>query len=142
MGVTGRFVPWVAVGTGVAAEGAVAAWTNPFTWPANLVVTAGLVELAVAVVVQRAGRRAPGAVARRAAPVGSSELRATAGRRLAVWWALAAAGVAWELFCYASSPRSAHPTLSSVIDAAEATRPGRGVLFAAWLALGWYLVTR
>jgi hypothetical protein len=46
----------------------------------------------------------------------------------------------WELYCFASGPRSAHPTLSTFIDLLDSTRPGKTIGCALWLALGCYLV--
>jgi hypothetical protein len=56
-----------------------------------------------------------------------------------VWAALFAALVAWELVSYRLSPRVDHPTLSSIADWAMSTHPGRFVMFAAWLAVGYWL---
>ncbi len=50
------------------------------------------------------------------------------------------AAVGWELFCFFSVPRSSHPTLSSLLDILDSTRAGKTVGFAAWLALGWFVV--
>lgn len=109
-----------------------ASFTLPFTVGADVVVALPLVVAMVATVVRsrlprpgvadppdRAGRRSPGSLA---------------------WAALAAVAIGWELFCFTSGPRSAHPTLSSLVDMADATRWGKVVLFAAWMALGCYLV--
>jgi hypothetical protein len=109
-----------------------ASCTRPFTIGADLVVAAPLAVAVVAMVVRsrspgiravdqpgRAPRRSPGSVA---------------------WAVLAAAALGWELFCFTSEPRNAHPTLSSLMDMADATRWGKVLLFAAWMALGWYLV--
>lgn len=58
------------------------------------------------------------------------------GRSLAVWAALLGALVAWELFAYVSSPRAAHPTLSSMSDYITGSHPARAVVFGLWLVLG------
>lgn len=58
------------------------------------------------------------------------------------WAALVAAFVGWELATYFASPRTAHPTLSVVIDLTDSIRVGKTLLVSAWLALGWYLVRR
>jgi hypothetical protein len=55
---------------------------------------------------------------------------------------LAVVVAGWELYTYASAPRVAHPTLSTLIDLATSTQTGKAVSFAAWLLLGWYLVMR
>ena len=59
-----------------------------------------------------------------------------------VWGALFAALVAWELVSYRLSPRVDHPTLSSIADWAMSTHPGRFGMFAAWLAVGYWLFRR
>jgi hypothetical protein len=109
-----------------------ASFTRPFTVGADTVVALPLAVAVVALMIRsrssriraadRAGRpaqRSPGSVA---------------------WAVLAAVAIGWELFCFTSDPRSAHPTLSSLMDMADATRWGQVLLFAAWMALGWYLV--
>jgi hypothetical protein len=58
------------------------------------------------------------------------------------WAGVSAAVVAWELFTYFSSPRVAHPTLSSLADILTGHQATRGVVFLAYLALGWYLARR
>ncbi len=64
------------------------------------------------------------------------------GHRWVAWAALAAAAGAWELSCYLSAPRVAHPTFSVLLDDLDATRPGKAVAFTVWLAVGWFLVAR
>ena len=56
------------------------------------------------------------------------------------WIALAIVAVSVELHAYLSSPRSDHPTMSSIADDVMSVRPGRAVVFALWLGLGWVLV--
>jgi hypothetical protein len=58
----------------------------------------------------------------------------------AIWLALVVVAAGWELNAYFSSPRSAHPTLSVIADNVMSVRPGRALVFALWLALGWVLV--
>jgi hypothetical protein len=58
------------------------------------------------------------------------------------WGALFAALVGWELVSYRLSPRVDHPTLSSIADWAMSTHPGRFGMFAAWLAVGYWLFRR
>jgi hypothetical protein len=60
----------------------------------------------------------------------------------AIWIGLATLLVSWELFAYFSSPRQDHPTLSSIADTVMSTHPGRSLMFALWLALGWRLFVR
>jgi hypothetical protein len=59
-----------------------------------------------------------------------------------VWLVLVALAIGWELGAYFSSPREQHPTLSVIADEVMSVHPGRALLFLAWLALGWVLVTR
>lgn len=55
-------------------------------------------------------------------------------------WVLSIAGLAaWELFELFSLPRSAHPTISSMVDPLLAHHLLRGLAFAAWAWLGWEL---
>jgi len=58
----------------------------------------------------------------------------------AIWLGLVVVAAGWELNAFFSSPRSAHPTLSNIADTAMSVQPGRAVVFALWLALGWALV--
>ena len=58
------------------------------------------------------------------------------------WAALLGALLGWELLAYSLSPRSDHPTLSSLADAALRPRPVEAVAFLAWLWLGWALARR
>lgn len=139
-----------------------AAFTHPFTWAANLVVIGGFVVVLGIVALQRAWPGAPAGIARRPAVDGRPGYQSCPcrqprpsrlgiprdpdgrpwGRRWAVWLVPLAGVVGWELFCYASSPRDAHPTISSLLDSLDASRPVHAVAFALWLAFGWYLVTR
>jgi hypothetical protein len=59
-------------------------------------------------------------------------------------WRAAAPWLGWigllvvlETVNYFSSPRSDHPTLSSMADSLMGSHAGRAAVFAAWLALGW-----
>ena len=45
----------------------------------------------------------------------------------------------WEVLALGSSPRSQHPTISSLVETVEQHHLGRTALFVAWLALGWTL---
>ena len=63
-------------------------------------------------------------------------------RGMWAWGALFAALVGWELVSYGLSPRVDHPTLSSMADWAMSTHPGRFGMFAAWLAVGYWLFRR
>ena len=116
-----------------------AAFTRPFTLAADAAVTLAYAGLAVALVAQRRAAATPGIVARR--PPVTGEPRRHGGRWLA-WTATLGSAAAFELACYLQGPRAAHPTLSSMLDTLDATHAGRGVTFAAWVLLGWFLVTR
>jgi FtsH-binding integral membrane protein len=107
------------------AYAALVASVRSFTWPA-LVLTA-IAGLAVLVL-----------AARRPEPEGT----ASAGRGIVLWAVLTAAVIAWELVVYLQSPRDAHPTISSMLDALEGHRPLRAVLFIGWIALGRELSRR
>jgi len=129
---------WLAGAALCVAYGSALSATTPFTAPADALVA---IPLAVAVgVVARRWR-----VRRRPAPAGGAG-GAGGARPRAGWWtmwaALAGTVLAWELACFARSPRHAYPTLSALLDSLDATRLGKTAAGAAWLALGWYLVRR
>jgi len=52
------------------------------------------------------------------------------------WLVVLAALLAWELLAFSLSPRSTHPTLSSIADAALGPSPVEAAAFVAWLAVG------
>jgi hypothetical protein len=61
--------------------------------------------------------------------------------------AVLAAGGVWELWSLFQQPgfavaSYAHPTISVLTDPVLAAEPGRAVVLAGWLLLGWYLVRR
>ncbi len=58
---------------------------------------------------------------------------------VACWSALAIAVLAFELVEYFSSPRIAHPTLSSMLSAVDVEGFVRAGLFLAWIGGGWWL---
>lgn len=65
----------------------------------------------------------------------------------ALWAGLLVAGGLWELFALLRQPSLAtssyaHPTISTLTDPLLAGAPGRALVLAAWLALGWALVRR
>ncbi len=60
---------------------------------------------------------------------------------LGSWPVLLGALLVWELLAFSLSPRSTHPTLSSIADAALRPRPIEALAFVAWLALGWRLAS-
>jgi hypothetical protein len=114
-------------------------FTSPFTLSADIV-TAIPLGLGAVLLVQRlrpdqrsAAELPPEPATARVAPL---------HRWALVWLGLALTIVAWELYNFASAPRSAHPTLSSLIDMLTASQGGKFVAFFLWLALGWYLVVQ
>jgi hypothetical protein len=111
-----------------------AAGFRPFSWPENLAVA--MPALLVLVVV---GRSWGGLPTRQAPDPEHSGARRKTG---AVWIGLVAVLVAWELTAYFSSPRRDHPTLSTIADDIMSSHPGRTVMFALWLVLGWLLFVR
>jgi hypothetical protein len=115
------------------------AGTTPFTVGADVATAIPLgVLVALALVQWRASRR------------GGQSLRAL--RRLdrpgrvtgAIWPlpAVLAAALGFELYNLFSAPRSAHPTVSSLYDAASGTHAWKALFVLAWLALGWDLLRR
>ena len=63
------------------------------------------------------------------------------------WVVVLVFGGLWELAALLLQPSIttdsyAHPTISTLTDPVLATSPGRALVLAAWLALGWYLVER
>jgi hypothetical protein len=105
----------------------IAAGLRPFTLGEEvLVAVPGLVCLAAAIWTSGTTRTDSADASRR----GSA----------AIWLVLVVAVVGWELAAYFSSPRSAHPTLSVIADNVMSIQPGRALVFALWLALGWMLV--
>jgi hypothetical protein len=58
-------------------------------------------------------------------------------RGMAVWAALIGVLAAWELAAYLSSPRHAHPTLSSISDSVTSGHAARAVVFGLWIIVGW-----
>ena len=90
--------------------------TSAFTTTATLaVVGAGLAAMAVG------GVRKLRTESR---PAGAGAVR---------WVVLLLALAAWQLFAYAQQPRSEHPTLSSLTNAALESHTGRALAFTAWL---------
>jgi len=111
---------------------------QPFTGGAELALLVPIVLLVMIASVRRVRTR------RRGAPVaGTGEARPARRFRLAVavWSSIAAAATAWELLALRSSPRSAHPTISSLVESIEQYHSGRVALFFAWLWLGWTLAS-
>lgn len=114
-----------AVGVSTVGYGWWAVGLPPFTATSVIaVVGAGVVAMVAGYVRQPAGRLPPLAVG----AVG--------------WLVLLAALGAWQLLAYVQEPRSAHPTLSSLANAALDTRGGRTLAFVAWLVGGHRLARR
>ncbi len=119
-----------------AAYAVLGASTRPFTVGAD-VVTAVPLALAVLVAVGRGRHRAlPVGVPHRA-PDTFSWRWAPYGL---LWGVGALAVVSWELYCYFNTPRARYPTLSVLVNMLNATPVGKTAAFAAWLALGCFLV--
>ena len=96
-------------------------------------IVAVVVLIAVATVRRvRSGPRPPEARTR-AAPA----FRAA----VVVWTLVAVAVVAWELIALRSLPRSAHPTISSMVEGSEQHHLARLALYAVWVWLGWTLAS-
>lgn len=101
----------------------VAAGIRPFTAPMEVAV--GLAEAMVAVAaLRRRPRDKPSA--------GGWTHRSDRG-----WLLLLGILGAWELASYFQTPRSEHPTLSSMAGVLLANHAGRAALMAGWLLLGW-----
>lgn len=64
---------------------------------------------------------------------------APSGAAIAVWASILVLLTAWELIAYVSSPRDAHPTLSSISDSLMSVHAGRAAAFFGWLVVGWAL---
>ncbi|MGE5131641.1 MAG: hypothetical protein ACM32E_01890 [Gemmatimonadota bacterium] len=104
-----------------------------YSWPATI----GVVAVGAAVV----SRGWHGPVRHRPVP-GPLPRAGTA-----VWAGLLVAGGLWELSALLQQPSLstgsyAHPTISVLTDPLLAGPPGRALVLAAWLALGWALVRR
>ena len=138
---TGTFWLGAVLLIGFGLEVAGAGITRPFTWPAGLVVAIAIVFLLATVIGQRAARRVPGVLTRRTSELGA-EANHRWGWRWLLWIGPLGSVTIWELFCYAASPRNAHPTISSLLDSWDVHAAGRATAFVGWIALGFYLVTR
>lgn len=135
------------VGAGVAVA-IVASFTTAFSTGAEVVTGSVIGLFVVAEIAVLTWRPATGRP-RREGMKASDQARPTPARKrsapsvgFAIWGALAAVAIAFELWNYFLSPRIAHPTVSYFLTEVAAQPWSRGVLFAAWLALGAYLVRR
>ena len=117
-----------ALAAGAAAGGAgycwLAAGLRPFTAPMDAAVAAPVAVTAL--LAWRRHRRLP-------APATLTWAEA------APWIGLTAMVAVVEMVGYLSSPRSEHPTLSSMADAAMGSHLGRATGIALWLGVGWIL---
>ncbi len=135
-----RFRAGALVVAGAALSCLVAA-TTPFSVAADVAVALPIALVVTAVVAAAVvdGRGAPGARRPRWRRPRAAHPTLLAA---APWLALAAAVVAWELFCLFAGPRATYPTVSSMYDALARWRAAKALVVFAWLALGWYLVRR
>ncbi len=112
--------------------------THPFTEGAELVTAVPLVTAVVAMAVRTVTTRRSAVAVRSVQMLPQPDTGAN--RRSLAWITMLVVISGWEVYCYASAPRSEHPTLSTFIDLLDSTRAGKAVGFALWLALGCYLV--
>ncbi len=118
--------------------GAVEAFARPFTVAAD---AATAVALAGVVVLGFAHRMRAGRLAAGDGAASTAELRGRSSTGLSrlVWALLALGVVGFELAQLFMSPRSAHPTLSALLDPIGHSTAGRAIMFAVWLAAGIWL---
>jgi hypothetical protein len=107
---------------------------EPFSPGAFRALVVAVVVLLIAAVVQRMrrGRRAAHPATR-----GAPHFWAA----VVVWSLVVVAVVAWELISLRSLPRSAHPTISSMVEASEHHHVVRLAFYALWVWFGWALAT-
>jgi hypothetical protein len=98
----------------------------------------GLLVVVVALIVLAEVRRES-----RTASARDEATRRAPGYRVAIafWTVAISALLAWELIALQSSPRSEHPTISSLVETAEHHHLARLALYAAWLWVGWELAS-
>lgn len=124
-------------GAGVLAYGWWATGLRPFTWGA----LGAILVPGVALVVTSPKLRASGPSIRSWFASQRQQIDAQRAAGYATWASVLGAIVLWQLVNFFWSPRADHPTLSSMLGTVE-DHPGRLVLFALWLLLGWYLTRR
>jgi hypothetical protein len=127
----GRTGPAVAASAALLAYAWISAGLRPFTWPVDEAVAAAIVAIGLT-----AGLRA-----RRGRPPAGPGARPS-GAGIVAWAGLISLLGLWELLAYRSTPRHAHPTLSSLADQVSRTHPERALVMLAWLLLGWLLFIR
>jgi hypothetical protein len=104
-----------------------------FSWPATIAVVA-VGSLVVAIGWQGPLRRRPA-------------LTGTARRRSWLWAVIVVVGGIWELSSLLEQPHLttdsySHPTISALTDPLLVGHPGRSLVLAIWLLVGWLLVGR
>lgn len=118
-----------------AAVGWAGARTRPFTAGANLLVFGLASAVAVVALVQwRRPGRLPDPLRRHPVAVGSGAAWP--------WWGLAGLVVVVELAQLVQLPRRSHPTISSLVGPALLHADVRGVVIAAWVLFGLWMVRR
>jgi hypothetical protein len=107
---------------------------RPFTWSSLVAILApGVVLVAVSPKLRGTGPSLASWFTSQ-----QQEISRRGARGYGVWIVIVGAIVLWQLVNLFWLPRTDHPTLSSMLGAAE-NHPGRLALFVSWLALGWYL---
>lgn len=140
-----RVLTWalaLAVAAGLA-DTLVAATARPFSMRADVTTGVGIGGVLLLGALRRrwAAREA---LPRDALPRQASAPEDAGGGRsrrpaMLAWATLAVAVASLELGNFVASPRSQHPTISSLLAVAEAHEVWRAILFAAWLGVGWWL---
>jgi hypothetical protein len=121
----------------VGADAGVAAASRPFTLAANLTTALGLAGIVAAGLVRLSlPREVPAPASLQAPPTDAGALDRSS---IVAWIALALAVATFELVNFVSNPRSAHPTLSSLLNAITGHEVLRGLLFVLWLGAGWWI---
>ena len=109
-------------------------FTRPFTTAADVLTGAGCLIGGLVATRRVLGRSAP------AADPGPGALSPRLLDRV-IWFSLAAIALGYELAAFEQSPRSRHPTLSSLLDTVGATPVGRSALGLSWTALLYLLLS-
>jgi hypothetical protein len=121
------------------AYAALASLTRPFTVEADVATALPLFAAVLTMAVRVRITKRPESVMH---PNCESQRVPRSNRWSLMWVTMAIVIACWELYTYMSSPRSEHPTLSTLIDLLDSTRTGKFSAFALWLALGCYLVLK
>lgn len=134
-----RLASWRAllIPAGGAADAIAVSMTRPFTLLADITTAVAIAgTLAFGLTAGGFGQQ------RRDAATSAGGLRSISGASVAAWSALVAALATFELINLFESPRAQHPTISSLLTALTGHEITRGLLFAAWLAAGWWVCRR